>query len=352
MQISTKDWNRYINRLNAINSRAADMMREYIQKNGFDDTDAIIRMANAIATKYGEAAAAATCDIYEAIAEAQGVTVRPAEPARTPTMEEAENVIRSALRRAPSTVPDETGKLVKKTSTRTMRKNAARDNAMMALVPGGDGCAFCKMLASRGWESARSSKSFEAHLHKNCKCEYVVRFKDDLNVEGYDPDALYQEFMDLGGKDWNERVNLMRQKTYAEKKDKINAQKREAYAENRIRKANMGRPDETGSIRVFQKTVGARLFMSDIVDFETGMTYHISDRESIKNVQVFAGKGANEPYHKAYKYSNKIGGKPEDWKHMKGIALIENEYESGKAEIHWSEHDEYGAYDPFVKKWL
>lgn len=37
---------------------------------------------------------------------------------------------------------------------------------------------------------------------------------------------------------------------------------------------------------------------------------------------------------------------------MKGIAYIENEYESGLAEIHWSEHEEYGSYDPFVKKWL
>ena len=232
MQISTKDWKRYIDRLAAVNQAAADQMQEYIRKNGFGDTDAIIRMAHALSTKYGEAAAAATCDMYEAIADAQGVTVRSAEPARTPTLEEASNVIRSALERAPSTVPDETGKLVKKTSTRTMRKNAARDGAQMALIPSGDGCAFCKMLASRGWESARSSKSFEAHLHKHCRCEYVVRFGDDLEVEGYDPDALYDEFMQFDGS-WDEKMQAMRREHYASNKDTINAQKRAAYAKRK-----------------------------------------------------------------------------------------------------------------------
>lgn len=230
MQITTKVWNNYIDRLNAINVRAAAVMQKYVQKNGFGNTDMLIQIANAIATKYGEAAAAVTCEMYEAVAAAQGVSVRAAEPARTPTLEETGNVIRSALERAPSTVPDETGKLVKKTSTRTMRKNAARDGAMMALIPSGDSCAFCLMLASRGWESARKDKAFEAHLHKNCKCEYAVRFNNDLNVEGYDPDAIYDDFMELGGKNWPERINLMRKKTYEKNKDHINEQKRAAYA--------------------------------------------------------------------------------------------------------------------------
>ncbi len=37
---------------------------------------------------------------------------------------------------------------------------------------------------------------------------------------------------------------------------------------------------------------------------------------------------------------------------MKGYAYIENEYESGRAEIHWSEHEKFGSFDPFVKRWL
>lgn len=220
MQISAKSWNRYISKLAAINQAAADQMQAFIDANGFDDVDAIIRQANALATKYSEASAALTCNMYDAIAEAQGAKVRPAEPARTPTLEETVNVIQSALERAPVTVPDETGKLVKKTSTRTMRKNAARDGILMALVPRGDACVFCKMLGSRGWEPARASKSFEAHLHKNCRCEYVVRFSDDLEVEGYDPDAIYDEFMQYDG-DWNQKMNAMRRDQYAKNKDAV-----------------------------------------------------------------------------------------------------------------------------------
>lgn len=82
------------------------------------------------------------------------------------------------------------------------------------------------------------------------------------------------------------------------------------------------------------------------------MEYHIGGNGRITNVETFAGKGVKEKYHKAYKYSEKYGGLPEEWKHMKGKAYIENEFESGFAEIHWSEHDVYGSYDPFVKKWL
>lgn len=226
---------RYIDRLAAVNQAAADQMQAYIQRNGFGNTEQIISLAAALADKYGEAAAAATCDMYDAVAAAQGVSVPPAEPARTPSLQEVKDVIEYALDQAPTTVPAKTGALVKKTSTRTMRKNAARDGAKMALVPSGDGCAFCKMLGSRGWEDARSSKSFEAHLHAHCRCEYVVRFSDNLEVEGYDPDALYEEYL-AGGDSSQERMNAMRRTYRADHKDEINAQKRAAYAAQKEQK--------------------------------------------------------------------------------------------------------------------
>lgn len=225
MQISAADWNRYINRLAKVNEAAANQMREYIRRHGTDNVDALIQMANAIATKYGEAAAAVTCDMYDAIAEAQGAELAPAVPAMTPSIEETGNVVRSAMRRAPAILADEIGKLVKKTSTRTMRKNAARDDALMALVPCGDGCPFCKMLGSRGWEPARASKSFEAHLHSNCRCEYVVRFGDDLEVEGYDPDALYEEFQQYEGS-WDEKMKAMRREQGGQNRETISTKKR------------------------------------------------------------------------------------------------------------------------------
>lgn len=217
MQISERDWLRYINKLAEVNQAAAEQMQKFVSVNGLDGTDALIAYANALTTKYGEAAAALTCDMYDAIARAQGASVPSAIPAKTPSLEETANVINSALERAPITVPDETAKLVKKTSTRTMKKNAIRDGAWVALVPHGDACAFCKMIGSRGWEPARTNKGFEAHLHKNCRCEYVVRFGDNLYVEGYDPDALYAEFVKYPGT-WEEKANAMRREQSAAKK--------------------------------------------------------------------------------------------------------------------------------------
>lgn len=210
MIITAQIWAAYRKRLAKVNEKAELLMQQYVDKHGLEDVDKVMQMAYQIAGKYGEAAAAAACDMYDAIAMAQGADVLAAVPAMVPTMQEVKDVIGYALDTAPVTVPASTGKLVKKTATRTMRKNAARDNAEMALIPSGDGCAFCKMLASRGWESSRSSKSFEAHLHPHCQCEYVVRFDRTLEVEGYDPEALLQEFKDTGERNWKDRLNAMR----------------------------------------------------------------------------------------------------------------------------------------------
>ena len=85
MQISTRDWVRYISRLRAISDKAADEMRKYIALHGFENTEEILELAYALATKYGEAAGAAACEMYDAVATAAGVGVPAAEPAATAT---------------------------------------------------------------------------------------------------------------------------------------------------------------------------------------------------------------------------------------------------------------------------
>lgn len=230
LTIKSKDWEKFINALAKVNKAAAKEIEGIIGKGGLDDMDliALVGQVYRVTSTYGEAAAALTCEMYDAIAVAQNAKVPPAEPARPITLQEVKDTVNYALSRSPQMIPAETGKLVKKMSTRTMRKNAARDGAKMALVPSGDGCAFCKMLGSRGWESARASKSFEAHLHSHCRCEYVVRFNGDLRVEGYDPDALYDEFMSLEGDTWEEKMNSMRRAQYAEKNEQYQIQKKTA----------------------------------------------------------------------------------------------------------------------------
>ena len=65
MTVSAKDWAAYIKRLSALNAKAAAEMRKYIQVYGFADMDGLIRFAYALATKYGEGAAALSAAMYE-----------------------------------------------------------------------------------------------------------------------------------------------------------------------------------------------------------------------------------------------------------------------------------------------
>lgn len=230
MMISARDWANYANRLARLSDAAAEQALAYIQRHGVSDAGAFYEVAAALAGKYGEGAAAIACDMYDAIAALQGMILPAAVPAQMPTLEEVVNVLGRALETAPSTAPAEVGKLVKKSATRTMRKNAARDGAKMALIASGDGCPYCKMIASRGWEDARSDEAFEAHLHGHCRCEYAVRFNERLGVEGYDPKGIKKEFEDTGASGWKDRIKLIRRQYREDNRDKINAQKRAAYA--------------------------------------------------------------------------------------------------------------------------
>lgn len=65
-----------------------------------------------------------------------------------------------------------------------------------ARVPSGsETCAFCFMLASRGFEyhTAESAGS-DGHYHPNCDCRIVPGFAG-MEIEGYDPDFLYEQYL-------------------------------------------------------------------------------------------------------------------------------------------------------------
>ena len=81
---------------------------------------------------------------------------------------------------------------VKRMANRTMTDNCMRDGVRYARVPvGAETCGFCIMLASRGfvYHSERSAGELN-HYHQNCDCKVVPGFPG-VEVEGYDPDSLY-----------------------------------------------------------------------------------------------------------------------------------------------------------------
>ena len=228
MQITAKTWNEYITRLSRLNQKAGQLMRQYIDTHGTGDADALSTYAAALVTKYGEGSAELACQMYDALAEAANAGVPAAEPAVPADYGEVARMVNATKNQNPANLPNGVSRLVKRAGADTTLKNAVRDGAEWAWVPHGDTCPFCITLASNGWQKA-SSKVLKGghanHIHANCDCEFAIRFDHKTTVAGYDPDKYLAQYNAAGGD-----INKMRRVNYAANKERINAQKRAAYA--------------------------------------------------------------------------------------------------------------------------
>lgn len=252
MIISSRAWNRYITVLRELNNKAAEEMTAFMDKLDVEvingemvltsrERKLLIDYAFALATLYGEGAAAAACEMYDAVAALEKAAVPAAVPAATATYGETAKAVNGTLKQGAAIVPEAVGRLVKMAGVDTTMQNAIRDGAYWAWIPRGDTCAFCLTLASRGWQKA-SKKALKdghaEHIHQNCDCTYAIRFNGDLDVEGYDPDAYAEMYYNADGNTPKERINSMRRDFYQENKDEINAQKRDAYEKRKERESS------------------------------------------------------------------------------------------------------------------
>lgn len=236
MQITAKTWNEYITRLSRLNQKAGQLMREYIGSHGTESTDDLIAYAYGLVTKYGEGSAELACQMYDALAEAANAGVPAAEPAEPADYGEVARMVNATKNQNPANLPNGVSRLVKRAGADTTLRNAVRDGAEWAWVPHGDTCPFCITLASNGWQKA-SSKVLKGghaeHIHANCDCEFAIRFDHNTTVAGYDPEKYLAQYNAAGGD-----INKMRRVNYAANKERINAQKRAAYA---LRQKNRGK---------------------------------------------------------------------------------------------------------------
>lgn len=257
-QITQKQWKTYISKLRQINDKAADEFRNtIISKGGYGNIDrqVLIDYAYGISTKYGEASAALSAQMYDAVAELSGVAVPAAVPAETATYSEVAKTVNGIIKNtnSDSVLSQGIGKLVKQAGADTILSNAHRDmylsrprgkgssaskrrhsGAQVAWIPSGDTCPFCMILASKGWQrqTVWASDNHADHIHANCDCTYAVKFNDDLVYEGYEPEAYENMYFYADGSTRNEKINSMRRMQYKDPatREKINAQKRAAYA--------------------------------------------------------------------------------------------------------------------------
>ena len=249
MTISEREWRTFIRRLSAVANRAADDLKRWVESQGglvFVERNDLIDYAYGLATKYGEAAAAVAAEMYDEVAALSRAAVPAALPAETATISEVGKAINGTLKtQNTDIISGSVYRLVKMAGVDTTMQNAIRDGAEWAWIPQGETCAFCITLASRGWQRA-SKKVLKGghaeHIHANCDCTFAIRFGSTSNVEGYDPDKYLRMYEDAPLDHWNTPDGKPpRGHAGAERntsKNRINAMRREMYADQLKRKNN------------------------------------------------------------------------------------------------------------------
>lgn len=252
--VTQAQWKKYISRLRQINDKAVEEFRQIvIDRGGYGNIERqkLIDIAYGISTKYGEASASLSASMYDALAELSGASVPAALPAETATYSEVAKTVNGIIKHTdnPNILSQGIGRLVKMAGTDTMLANAYRDRprskgrgkgrasgAQVAWIPQGETCAFCLMLASKGWQNQTiwAANHHSEHIHANCDCTYMVRFNNDLDVEGYYPEKI-REYYEDSGDNRKERLRTMRHDYYVDNKDHINEMKRLEYKERKIR---------------------------------------------------------------------------------------------------------------------
>lgn len=236
MTITANEWRNYIAKLGKLSITVSDKLKGYIQKNGIreDNIKELIDYSYALVSKYGEGAAALSAQMYDIVAQIEGRYVEAAVMAPTATYGEIAKTVNGVLKTSANEeeIAGAVSRWVKMAGSDTTLRNAERDGAEFAWIPSGDTCAFCIALAANGWQtiSKKSLKNGHAeHIHSNCDCQYAIRFSSSTRVAGYDPQKYQSMYRHADGRTPEQKINAMRREFYAENKAEINEQKRDAY---------------------------------------------------------------------------------------------------------------------------
>lgn len=159
---------------------------------------------------WSEAAASAAAEFYDATVGTSGKLKKAVVSVKTDRDKCADCVRSLALHlfkgeaeKFISKVCDNGEYHVRRAANDTMLFNAGKDaknGVKYARVPVGvETCAFCVMLAGRGFVyHSKKTAGQSSHYHLHCDCKIVCGFDGDT-VEGYDPDdylAVYVEARD------------------------------------------------------------------------------------------------------------------------------------------------------------
>lgn len=179
--------------------------------NAIDTRDALLEVVPALVAQYGEIAASVAADFYDTARAAAGApgafTAVLADPV---DLESVRSDVRWSIgplfNRENPDPPAALGRLEQKVDELalqpgrdTIAHSAGRDPAKVrwARVPVGKTCAFCLMIASKGavFHSAESAGAGRKY-HGGDDCTPAPFWGNDPYPDGYDPDALLQQYID------------------------------------------------------------------------------------------------------------------------------------------------------------
>ncbi len=221
MLISASRLAEYTAALNAQQQAAFNFMqtaiRSFYQLNGgMIDAETMREFAMQTLTTcvqtFGDRAATIACSAYDVTMEELGISVQPSAVYNPVSVNSTGRQVDYLMRQlTPDTFDSFAQKLaerayenVGRAANKTTIHNAERDyskGVRYARVPTGkETCGFCLMLASRGFDytsrKAAGDMGFGFNrFHDRCDCRVVAG--DELTtVEGYDPDWLYDVYLD------------------------------------------------------------------------------------------------------------------------------------------------------------
>lgn len=168
--------------------------------------DALVEIVPLLVREYGDLASAAAAEWYEQIRPQAGFNARtvPAAPAEAvigSTRALAGSLWGDSPRDALSAIQGAMQRHISYSGRATVARNVSLDplNPRYGRVPsGGKTCAWCTMLASRGfvYDTKESAGIIADHYHDDCDCQVVAEFdREQHHIEGYDPDGMYGQYM-------------------------------------------------------------------------------------------------------------------------------------------------------------
>lgn len=170
--------------------------------------DLLLEAVPLLVAAYGEVAATVAADFYDEMRDVSRVPGRfTAVPVAALNVDDLLGQVRWSVGPLYSGNPDPAaalGRLSQKVDEFTLQpgrdtiaRNTHRDPAgpRWARVPVGKTCAFCLVAASRG-ATYHSEETAARKFHGQCDCTATPFWPKDPYPEGYNPDALLQQYQD------------------------------------------------------------------------------------------------------------------------------------------------------------